>query len=86
MTFLTIEQLADQLRAEGETTEQLVQCIRRWKAANPDFPYYQGRPGGKMRFVFGEVVDWLRRQTVAAKPTELYALPNPRPVVGENPR
>lgn len=63
MHFLTIEQLAERLATEGEATLTVVRRIRDWKDTCPDFPYYQGRPGGKLRFVFSEVTEWLRRQS-----------------------
>lgn len=83
MTFLTIEQLAAELLVEGETIPQVVVRIRNWKGACPDFPYYQGRRNGKLRFILEEVVDWLRRDSVAGRSAELYAIPNPRPSMGE---
>lgn len=79
MNFLTIEQLAAELRVEGESIAQVVMRIRKWKAACPDFPYYQGRKNGKIRFILSEVADWLRRQTVASRPAEVYDFANPRP-------
>jgi hypothetical protein len=65
MEFLTIEQLAERLKTGDESTSSVVREIRQWKAAHSDFPYYQGKNRGKLRFVFSEVVEWLRRGSVA---------------------
>lgn len=78
MEFLTIEQLAERLKTGDESTQAVVREIREWKQANPDFPYYQGRPRGKMRFVFTEVVEWLRRRSVAASARQVYPFEHPR--------
>lgn len=78
MEFLTIEQLAERLKTGDESTSSVVREIRQWKAAHPEFPYYQGKNRGKLRFVFSEVVEWLRRGSVAETPPQVYDFQHPR--------
>ena len=52
--FLTIRQLAEQLRAPNERLETVIRRIRLYKQANL-IPYHQTVKGGVIRFRLGEV-------------------------------
>ena len=59
--FLTIRQLAEQLRAPNERLETVIRRIRQYKQANL-IPYHQTVKGGVIRFRLSEVTEALEKQ------------------------
>lgn len=69
--FLTIKQLAEKLRADGESLTGVERQIRCW-VRDTEIPCHQGKRRGKLRFFWPEVDAWLKQRK---------ALPTPRATV-----
>ncbi|HKX29272.1 MAG TPA: hypothetical protein VJ302_16365 [Blastocatellia bacterium] len=71
--FLTIRQLAEQLRAPNERLETVIRRIRLYKQANL-IPYHQTVKGGVIRFRLGEVTEAFKKLVASGNVVE-YTLP-----------
>ncbi len=60
-TFLTIKQLAQELRSPDEPIETVIRRIRLYKEAGI-IPYYQIIKGGVIRFRLSEVCETLKKE------------------------